>query len=339
MSHPIEILITLPFDSGLVNKLRGISSRLRITVHPARNPEEIPAELWSKVEVLYTNRALPDPNQAPNLSWIQFHLAGIDRLIGAPILRKPDLIITTLSGAAVPQMAEYLLMALLALGHHIPDIVDCQRLAEWPRDRWQRFSPKELSKSTVGIVGYGSVGRSLARILKPFGTTILATKRDVKHPEDNEYMPEGMGDHEGILIRRLYPWQAVRSMLKECDFVVISAPLTPETYHLISTEEFVAMKSGSYLIDVSRGGIVDQEALLIALNEGKLHGAFLDVFPEEPLPPESPLWQLPNVIITPHIAGNSSMYDERAVKLFSDNLHRYLGDLPLFNRFDFDRGY
>jgi phosphoglycerate dehydrogenase-like enzyme len=128
-------------------------------------------------------------------------------------------------------------------------------------------------------------------------------------------------------------------MFKECDFVVICAPLTPETYHLISTAEFEAMKPESYLIDVSRGGVVDHEALLIALNEGKLRGVFLDVFPEEPLPPESPLWQMPNVIITPHIAGNSPMYNERAVKLFSENLHRYLGDLPVFNRFDFERGY
>jgi phosphoglycerate dehydrogenase-like enzyme len=339
MIHPIEILITLNFEPSLVNILRSVSSRLSITVFPARSPEEIPAELWSKVEVLYTNRALPDTNQAPNLRWIQFHLAGIDNLIGAPILRKPDLIVTTLSGAAVPQMVEYLLMALLVLGHHFPDIIGCQRLAEWPRDRWKRFSPKELSTSTVGIVGYGSVGRSLARILKPFGTTILAVKRDAKHPEDIDYIPEGMGDPEGILIRRLYPWQALRSMFKECDFVVICAPLTPETYHLISTAEFEAMKPESYLIDVSRGGVVDHEALLIALNEGKLRGVFLDVFPEEPLPPESPLWQMPNVIITPHIAGNSPMYNERAVKLFSENLHRYLGDLPVFNRFDFERGY
>jgi len=340
MSQPIEILITMQIDPKLIAQLHTISPRLHITIHPALQTEEIPAELWAKTEVLYTYRVLPDPSQAPNLRWIQYHLAGVDEIIGAPIFQKPELMVTTMSGAAVEQMTEYLLMAILAMGHHLPDLMTCQRQKEWPKKRWQRFSPVEINSSTIGIVGYGSVGRQLACMLKPFGPTILAAKRDARHPEDTGYIPkESGGDPDGTLIRRLYPWQAIRSMLKECDFVVITTPLTPETHHLISTKEFEVMKQGSYLIDASRGGIVDHEAMIDALNTGILGGAFLDVFPDEPLPANSKLWQLPNVILTPHIAGNSSKYFERAMKLFIENLQRYMEDLPLYNRFDMDRGY
>ena len=191
----------------------------------------------------------------------------------------------------------------------------------------------------VGIVGYGSIGRQVARLLQPFGATVLATKRDARHPEDNEYTPEGMGDPSAALVQRLYPAEALRSMLKECDFVVITVPKTPATFGLISTQELAMFKPTAFLIDVSRGGIVDHEALIHALRERKVAGAALDVFPEEPLPPTSPLWKFANVIITPHISGNTLQYDQRAAELFAINLLRYLTGQPLYNRIEPERGY
>jgi phosphoglycerate dehydrogenase-like enzyme len=247
--------------------------------------------------------------------------------------------ITSMSGASAPQMAEHAVMMILALGHHLPDVFAHQKKAEWPSGRWELFSPHELRGSTVGIIGYGSVGRQIARILQVFGATVLASKRDVMHPEDTGYTIEGLGDPEGDLVNRLYPPQALCSLLKECDYVVITLPLTSTTRGVIGAKELAAFKPGAYLVDISRGGVVDHNPLIPLLRERKIAGAALDVYPAEPLPGDSPLWKLPNVILTPHIAGFSPHYDERAADLFIQNLRRYLEDLPLYNHLDPVLGY
>ncbi len=333
------VLITLPQMELYLEPVREVAPQAEIVVHAARQVEDVPVELWARAEVLYTNNVLPTREQAPRLRWIQCHWAGIDALLDAPILHDPEVTVTTLSGAAIPQMGEYILMMLLALGHRLPDLMAHQHRAEWPRNRWARFAPQELNHSTVGIVGYGSLGRETARLLRPFGARVLATKRDAMHPEDRGYTPEGHGDPGGDLVHRLYPPQALRSMLRECDFVVVTVPLTPETRGLIGERELAAMKPTACLVDVSRGGVVDHQALIAALRDGRLAAAALDVFPEEPLPADSPLWAMENVIITPHIAGVTRHYDERAMQLFAANLERYLRHQPLFNRFDPQRGY
>lgn len=335
----IQVLITLPFSEESVEALRSISPRLNVRVHPAEAVDEIPDGTWKQANILYTNRVIPTREVAPGLAWIQFHWAGIDDLLDEPILQDPDLVATTLSGASASQMAEYVLTMLLALGHHLPTLMGFQREATWPEKDKGRLAPRELRGSTVGIVGYGSVGRQVANLLHTFGATVLATQRNVKHPEDTGYMPEGLGDPGGDLARRLYPPQALRAMLKECHFVVVCVPLTAETRNLIDAETLAAVPPEAYLIDVSRGGVVDHEALVEALETDALAGAALDVFPEEPLPEDSPLWGLPNVIITPHIAGISRRYDRRAVALFEENLERYLAGEPLLNQYVPQRGY
>lgn len=339
MDSLIEVLITLPFPEELLERVSAVSPRLRVTALKAEKAQDISVETWQKTEVLYTVNILPEPEWAPRLRWIQFHWAGIDSLIDHPILKKADLVATSLSGAAVTQMAEYILMMLLALGHRLPALIENQRAARWPKDRWKLFSPRELRGSTVGIVGYGSIGREVARLLNAFGATILATKREVMHPQDKDYVPEGQGDPTGDLVRRLYPPQALRSMIKECDFLVVTVPLTKGTHGLIGEEELKAMRPTAFLVDVSRGGVVDQAALITALRDGKIAGAALDVFEEEPLPAESPLWKLPNVFVTPHISGVTPEYDTRAVDLFVENTKRYLEGKPVFNQIDLSRGY
>jgi len=339
MSESIEILITMPFPERLIDRLAEVSPRLKITVQKAKKVEDIPADLWSRAQVLYTNQVVPPPELVPRLRWIQFHWAGVDHIIDDPILRMPGLVATTLSGAAASQMAEYILMMLLALGHRLPDLIATQKRGEWPPDRWERFSPIELRGSTVGIVGYGSIGRQLARLLHPLGAIVLATKQNAMQPQDDGYIPEGMGDPGGDFAHRLYPSQALHSMLKECDFVVITVPKTPATTNMIAEEELAALKATAYLIDVSRGGILNHQALIQVLKANKIAGATLDVYPQEPLPANSPLWKLPNVILTPHIAGNTPYYDERAVELFAANLQRFLVGQSLYNRIHPERGY
>jgi phosphoglycerate dehydrogenase-like enzyme len=335
----VEVLVTIPFSDVTLDIWRSISPRLQINNQVARRVEEIPVDVWKKVEVLYTDVVLPDPSMVPALHWLQFHFAGIDFLADAPLVQQAQVTVTTLSGAAAPQLAEYAVTMMLALGHHMSDIFKNQNQRDWPHDRSERFGPLELRGSTVGIVGYGSIGREIARLLQPFGVTILATKRDVMHPEDSDYTPEGLGDPQGSRFTRLYPSQALKSMIKLCDFVVVCVPFTKETRNMIQKDELAAMKPGSYLINIGRGGVVDQAALVEALQDHHLAGAALDVFSEEPLPPNNPLWRIPNVIITPHIGGISDLYKERAAVLFSENLKRYLEGLPLLNYFDTDRGY
>jgi phosphoglycerate dehydrogenase-like enzyme len=168
---------------------------------------------------------------------------------------------------------------------------------------------------------------------------VLAAKRDARRPEDNDYIPDGLGDPGGDLPQRIYPIAALRSMFKECDFVLVTVPLTAKTRGLIGEKELAALKPTAYIVDLSRGGVIDQEALINALGDGRIAGAALDVFPKEPLPADNPLWRLPNVIVSPHIAGFSPHYDARAVALFSENLLRYLSGLPLYNRIVLERGY
>jgi phosphoglycerate dehydrogenase-like enzyme len=335
----IEILATLPFSEAQQAQLQAVAPQLHLTVLPVRRPDEIPAEIWARTEVLYTDRILPAPNLAPSLRWIQFHFTGIDFAADSPLVRKPGIVATTLSGAAVPQMAEYVIMMLLALGHHLPEAITHQQHGEWARDRWERFSPRELRGSTVGLVGYGSINREVARLLQLFNVIVLAAKRDAMHPQDSGYAIPGLGDPEGAFFYRLYPYQAIKSMLKECDFVVVTLPLTQLTRGLIGPDELAVMKPSAFLIQAGRGGVVDQAALMEALIEKRIAGAALDTFSEEPLPPALPLWKLPNVLITPHIGGISPLYLQRAVDLFEANLKRYIAGEPVFNRFDPELGY
>jgi phosphoglycerate dehydrogenase-like enzyme len=334
----IHVVITVPFEAHLLELLKAVSPLLRIHLQPARDAAELGPELLAEAQVLYTLDTLPQPEQMPNLDWIQFHLAGIDHAIGHPLLRAAQKI-TTMSGVAAPQMGEFVLMCILALAHHLPLMMQDKTAKRWAEKRFKRFEPLEVAGSTVGIVGYGSIGREVARLCRAFGASVLAVKRNLKNLEDTGYMPEGMGDPQAELPDRLYPAQAIASMAALCDFLVVTVPLTAETRGMVNERVFKAMKPSAYLIDVSRGGIVDHGALVAALRDERLAGAALDVYPLEPLPTSSPLWDLPNVILSPHIAGASPRYMERAAHLFAINLERYLAGAPLLNLYDPELGY
>lgn len=339
MAKKIEVLTTIPFPENVMQRLKEVNPRVRVTLHPAQAVEDIPLDLWSEIEILYTDLLVPDPAMIPNLKWIQYHYAGIDFLQGNPLLDKPDLIITSMSGASAIQEGEYILAMMLVMSRRVPDLMQNQLRHEWPPDRWEKFIPFEMHGKTIGLVGYGSIGREVARLLQPFGVKVLAAKRDAMHPVDTGYTIDGHGDPEGNLFHRLYPIQALKSMVSECDFIVVSLPLTDQTRGLIGEEELKAFKQGSFLIVVSRGGIVDEAALIDALEEKRLAGAALDVFAKEPLPAENPLWKAPNIIITPHVSGFSPKYKERAGMMFVENLDRYLHGEPMFNKYDRERSY
>jgi len=338
--HPnIEVLTTIPFPEPVMQRLKAVNPRIKITLLPAKLVEEIPDEVWNKTEVLYTDVLLPDTALVPKLRWIQFHYAGIDYVIDSPLSLKPDLVMTSMSGASAIQEGEYILMMLLGLGHRLPELVLNQSRQEWPNDRWDKFTPSELTNATLGLIGYGSIAREVARLVQPFGVKVLAAKRDAMRPADDGYTLEGHGDPEGNFFHRLYPVEALKTMLKECDYVVCTLPLTPKTKGLINDEIIRSMKPGAFFVQVSRGGIVDENALALALTEKRLAGAALDVFAQEPLAAASPLWKVPNLVLTPHVSGFSPRYKERAGEMFIENLKRYLHEEPLMNTFRIEHHY
>jgi phosphoglycerate dehydrogenase-like enzyme len=340
-SDSIQVLLTVQFDDDCLATFREVSDRVSLLYYPAKQVADVPDEVWAKAEVLYTATVIPEPALAPHLRWIHVHYAGVDRMLDQPLAQSEGMLLTTSSGIHATQMAEYVFMMLLAFGHRLPEMMANQAAAHWAEEqRFLAFMPLELRGSTVGIVGYGSIGREIARIAHTFGMEVLATKRDVRQPAepDGYYLP-GTGDPDGSYFHRLYPPEALISMVRECDFVVVTVPLTESTRHQVDASVFKAMKNTAYLINVGRGGVVDETALLNALQTGQIAGAALDVFEVEPLPADSPLWKQPNLIISPHISGNSVHYNERASVLFIENLRRYLARKDLLNPVDRARGY
>ena len=330
--EPIRVLVTLPFEAPLIETLRAVSPQLVITQQAASTPDDL-GETIADAQILYTWQAVPLPNDAPQLRWIQFHSAGIDGFFDHPIFTESDMTLTTASGIHAVQMAEYTLGQMLAFAHHLPKMLEDQRARQWPEHRWDRYVPTELYGATVGIVGYGSVGRQIAHIAKAFGMNILAMKRDLRHLNDEDAIGEpNTGDPDGDIPDRIYPPEALHSMLSACDYIVLTVPLTPTTHHMIDSSALKAMKSTAVLINIARGPVLDEIALIHALQEGTILGAALDVFEEEPLPQESPLWKLPNVLISPHVSGFSPHYDRRVVDLFAENLRRFIAGEPLLNQ-------
>ncbi len=335
-ANTIKVIVAMDFSDALIEQLRAISPRL----HVERYFPKVPDSAWATAEVLYTGGILPEPAQAPRLRWIQLQSAGMEHVLDRAIVRAEDVEVTSTSGIHATAMAEYCLAMMLAFAYKLPQMLAFQARAEWPEERYRIFAPRGLRGQTVGIVGYGSIGRELGRIAAALGMVVVATKRDLKHPADEgEYREPGIGDPEAEIPTRLYPPEALGSMASVCDYLVITVPLTSATRHMVNAEVLSRMKKTAVLVNVARGAVVDEAALISALAAGTIGGAALDVFEEEPLPAASPLWQMDNVIISPHVAGNVYRYHEKAAALFAENLQRYLEHRPLLNRLDRARGY
>lgn len=332
------VLVTMPFDADSIEKLRAVSPELEIDQYVV--DDDHPLRRYGRhdeVAVLYAgSREAPDPADIPAVEWIQLHSAGVDHWLGAPILEH-EVAITTASGIHQTPIAEYVLAQILAFRYRIPRMLRYQAQHHWPDSRWDAFAVRELRGDTLGIVGYGSIGQEVARLGTALGMRIVATRR---HPEANarpaQWQAAPAWDDTCV---EVLPSTALHDLLGRSEFVVLALPLTDETRHIIDAGALRAMQPTAYLINIARGGVVDEAALAAALREGVIAGAGLDVFETEPLPADSPLWGLDNVIISPHVSGFTPRYDERATDLFAENLRRYVAGEPLLNRFNPQRGY
>lgn len=258
--------------------------------------------------------------RSPGLRWIHSASAGVDR-IATPAVRERGLTVTNARGVFSRPIAEYVVMMSLAISRRLPQLLELQR-----ERTWQPLRGRELSELTVGIVGYGSIGEEVARLLAPFGCRVLATRR---HPERGSA-------HESVELMGL---DRLDELLGAADIVVVAAPLTDVTAGLIGAEQLTRMREDAWLINIARGRLIDELALRRALEAGWIGGAVLDVFSEEPLPADSPLYGTPNLVITPHTSWASDRVIERTVDLFVDNLRRDAAGEPLRNVVDLDAGY
>jgi phosphoglycerate dehydrogenase-like enzyme len=245
-----------------------------------------------------------------------------------PELVKSDVVLTNSSEVHGPVVAEHVLAVMFALAKKIPQAALWQRKREWGQSAiWNEVPhPREIAGATLGLIGLGSIGRNVSKKAAALGLRVIAVR---EHPEKGR--PDG--------VSRVVGSSQIDEVLAESDFVVLAAPLTPSTHALMNAARFAKMKPDAYLINVGRGPQVDDAALIEALRSKRIAGAALDVFETEPLPSHSPLWNLENLLITPHTAGLTEKLWQRHYELFSENLRRYLAHELLLYIVDKQRGY
>jgi len=266
--------------------------------------------------------------RAERLRWLSSWAAGVEH-VARPAVFDRGIVLTNASGVHGPNMAEHLLAMILMATRGMPRFQRAQLARRWDRRLSSRAEgPGELSGKTLLIVGLGRIGEAVAARARPFGVRIVAVKHDPSTRHD-----------AGVAVDELVGMTALDDVLGRADHVCLIVPLTRDTHHLIDARRLALLRPGAWLYNLSRGGVIDQAALVDALRAGRLAGAGLDVFEHEPLPEDSPLWELDNVILTPHVAGLTPHYFERAAALFADNLDRYLAGQPLRNVYDPARGY
>lgn len=346
----LDVLIATPLEAELVPHVAAGDPRITVHYEPALLPpprypadhtgergfrrdaagEQRWGELLATADVLF---GIPDNTadglrdalpRCPRLKFVQGTAAGEGQLVrkaGLDAATLERVAITSAAGVHAVPLAEFALMGLLTLARDVRGLIRAQQAREWPTDRHPQA---ELRGRTLLIVGLGGVGREIARLAVTFGMEVIGVKR---HPEPILHVDE------------VHPTERLREVAARADAVVVTLPLTDETAGLLDAATLDALPPGAWFVNVGRGGVVDETALVERLRSGRIRGAVLDVFATEPLPPDSPLWELPNVLLSPHLAALSPHENARIVKLFHDNLQRLLAGEPLRNRILPDRPY
>jgi phosphoglycerate dehydrogenase-like enzyme len=344
MADPVRVTVAVPLEPELVETIRAADRRLEVAyapdlLPPVRYPNDHRGvedftrssedeqrwwEMIATAEVLY---GIPGDSpdglacavrRAPELKWVQATSAGAGEQVRGAELTRQELervIVTSAAGVHAGPLAEFALFGLLAFAKGLPRLLADQRAR-----RWGHYPVDELSGRTLLIVGLGQIGVEVARLASAFGMRVIGLNR------------RGTGSWPHV--DRVAGIDGLERWLPEADAIVISVPLTPETSGLIDARAIARIKPGATVVNIGRGGVVDEVALIEALRTERLAGAALDVFATEPLEAESPLWELPNVLLSPHTTGLSWHENERIVSLFVENLGRYLRGERLRNQVD-----
>jgi len=332
----INILVTSALSAVALSRIAAVSPKIKImdvsglwdapdmvtAMRKGDFSNEKFEAMLAQAEIIYGFR--PPQNiivRGPKLRWIQTMLAGVDHFL-TPDIVKSRVVVTNMSGIHASPVSEVAFSMMLMFAKRAPFC-----FLNKQQKKWERFIPMLLHGKTVGIVGLGNIGRELARLSKAFGLRIIGTRRTARKGDKARY------------VDLVVPMTELKALLAESDFVVLLLPNTPETQKLIGEKELSAMKPTGYLINVGRGSTVDEEMMVRALEEGWIAGAGLDAYTVEPLPVESKLWELPNVIVSPHVSGRLANYDDVVTELFCDNLKRYLSGKRLRNIVNKKMGY
>ena len=258
--------------------------------------------------------------QSPALKWVHIHSAGADRQIYLDLLAKGVQVCTS-SGANAQVVATVALAGILALARRFPLLWAEQQQRQWIPMMGERM-PRDLPGQTATIIGWGPIGQKLGSLLQALGMDVVAVRQQAQNK------PPNLSDAHSVAMVTFDDWQQV---LPKTDWLVLACPLTPKTRQLVNAQALALLPTGAHLVNVARGEVVDEPALIAALQSGQLGGAFLDVFAHEPLPQDSPLWAMPQVMVTPHAAGHSDGNEHRVAQMFLDNLSRWVQGLPLRN--------
>jgi len=319
--HEADPRARILYDADLMPKQRYTADRIGEPLEWTDDMERRWREYASVAEVVlgFDRRHLEQLVElAPNLDWIQGTSTGIGPVVNRLGWASKGITVTSARGVHSVPLAEFHLMAMLAF---TKDMCHLQALKE--QKVFERYNTRQLRGKTLGIIGLGSVGREVARLARAFGVRTLGIKRVYQGAS-----PSTLG------VDRLYPAEQLKELVAQCDFLSLTVPGTLETEGLIDYDVLNVMKPDGVLINTARGTVVIQDDLVRALRDGTLRGAALDVFEVEPLPEDSPLWELPNTLLSPHSASCAECEDQAMTDLFIDNLGRYLDGLPLRNVID-----
>lgn len=318
----LKILVSFDLPEEYMKEIRSVSPRISVEKCVEKNAL---IDAMKDVEVLHAGLFDKDIlATADRLKWVHNRLVGMDKFL-FPEMLKNDILLTSSRGIHKTQASEHTMSLILAWSRNLHKFMRNQLKAQWQRPSGVSVCD-ELWGKTIGIIGVGSIGAEIAVKAKVFNARVLGLSRRA-----------GRINLSGV--DELFPPERLAILLQRSDFVVLAVPLTPETQGMIGEEELRHMKKTAVLVNIARGGVVQEEKLIKAIKDGWIAGAALDVFETEPLPPDSELWKLENVIITPHVAGTTPHYYQRSTSLFIDNLKRYLNGEPLINLIDKKKGY
>jgi phosphoglycerate dehydrogenase-like enzyme len=336
---PINVLVGSKDPPEVRVRLDALGPEFRIEYRRLSGRAEYDELEDSEVEVLIGSFAPRDLTRTPQLRWLQVSSAGIDHLLADRPWER-GLTVTNARGVFAPAIGQYVLAAMLRINEVADTRQEFQVAKRWPRrEEWAGLSGRMLRGQTVLVVGYGGLGREVARLASALGMRVIAAKRDPRTLVDDGYRASGTGDPDGSIPERVVSEAELGDVVPLADIVVLTLPLTDRTRGLFSARLVAAMRPDAWLINVGRGLLADEPALAGALVGRRIGGAVLDVFGTEPLPADSPFWDAPNAIVTPHLSGGDIRAAANLAELYAENLQRYARGEPLLNRIAGDRQY
>ena len=322
-----NLLVICPPDHYVLRNLDAIRESANVFVSNDLNELERHAP---EAEIILfsglTGKTVPFEEiwkRAPKVQWVHSLAAGVDKLLVPELINSP-VPVTNARGVFKRPLAEFAVLGMLYFYKQVRRLVESQRI-----HRWDDFLVDRLPGKVMGVVGYGEIGRECAMLAKALGVKIYATRRKPELSKDDP------------ILDRIFAAADLKEMLREVDVLLAAAPLTPETRHLLGGAEFGAMKTSAIVINIGRGPVIDEDALIRALQEKRLAGAALDVFETEPLSPDHPFWEMENVLISPHCTDRTRDPDwlDLTMQCFIENFHHYVNGEPLLNVVDKRAGY